>query len=120
MDTFVVVLIVCCLYVLLPLLCGSPINQYLLVSACLWVVFVCFSTSVFLVICFLRLDGCNLSGKSYEALSSVLSSQSCSLKELDLRNNSIQDSEVKQLSDGLKSPHCKLETLRSGFINLFN
>ncbi|XP_023183668.1 NLR family CARD domain-containing protein 3-like isoform X1 [Xiphophorus maculatus] len=57
------------------------------------------------------LSNCNLSERSCEALSSVLRSQSSSLKELDLKNNSLKDSGVKLLSDGLRSPYCKLEKL---------
>ncbi|XP_034561848.1 NLR family CARD domain-containing protein 3-like, partial [Notolabrus celidotus] len=57
------------------------------------------------------LSECNLSERSCEALSSVLSSQSSSLRDLDLSSNDLQDTRVKKLSAGLKSPHCKLETL---------
>ncbi|XP_068570177.1 NLR family CARD domain-containing protein 3-like isoform X2 [Cebidichthys violaceus] len=57
------------------------------------------------------LRDCNLSQRSCGALSSVLSSQSSSLKELDLSDNNLQDSGVKLLSDELASPHCTLETL---------
>ena len=62
---------------------------------------------------FFRLSDCNLSKRSCDALSSVLSSQSSCLRELHLSNNDLQDSGVKLLSSGLKSPYCELETLRS-------
>uniref|UniRef100_A0AAZ1XTV0 B30.2/SPRY domain-containing protein n=1 Tax=Oreochromis aureus TaxID=47969 RepID=A0AAZ1XTV0_OREAU len=57
------------------------------------------------------LSGCNLSERSCEALSSVLSSQSCNLREIDLSNNNLQDTGVKVLFDGLQGPNWKLETI---------
>ncbi|XP_055080489.1 NACHT, LRR and PYD domains-containing protein 3-like [Periophthalmus magnuspinnatus] len=57
------------------------------------------------------LTHCHLSERSCEALSSVLSSQSSSLRVLDLSLNDLKDSGLEMLSVGLKSPHCKLEQL---------
>ncbi|KAM6893967.1 protein NLRC3-like [Xenentodon cancila] len=59
------------------------------------------------------LSDCNLSEEVCAGLSSVLSSQSSSLTELDLSNNHLQDSGLEKLCPGLESPHCKLESLRS-------
>ncbi|XP_061571799.1 NACHT, LRR and PYD domains-containing protein 12-like [Cololabis saira] len=58
------------------------------------------------------LSGCNLSEDICPLLSSVLSSQSSSLTELDLSNNHLQDSGLEQLCPGLENPHCHLESLR--------
>ncbi|XP_055085674.1 NACHT, LRR and PYD domains-containing protein 3-like isoform X2 [Periophthalmus magnuspinnatus] len=57
------------------------------------------------------LTHCDLSERSCEVLSSVLSSQSSSLTVLDLSHNDLKDSGLEMLSVGLKSPHCKLERL---------
>ncbi|XP_076737557.1 NLR family CARD domain-containing protein 3-like [Maylandia zebra] len=54
----------------------------------------------------------DLSDRGCEALSSALSSQSSTLRELDLSNNNLQDPAVRYLSAGLRSPDCKLNTLR--------
>ncbi|CAI5657226.1 unnamed protein product [Oreochromis niloticus] len=59
-----------------------------------------------------RLSSCNLSEEGCECLLSVVSSQSCSLRELDLSTNSLNDSAVKLLSAAVESPHAKLNILR--------
>ncbi|KAM8889805.1 NACHT, LRR and PYD domains-containing protein 3-like isoform 1-T3 [Synchiropus picturatus] len=60
----------------------------------------------------LRLSFCGLSERSGSLLSSVLSSPSSSLTQLDLSQNiNLKDAGVELLSAGLKSPHCHLETL---------
>ncbi|XP_067469534.1 NLR family CARD domain-containing protein 3-like isoform X2 [Thunnus thynnus] len=64
------------------------------------------------------LSGCNLSERSCAALSSVLSSQSCRLRELDMSNNNLQDSGVELLSAGLESSNSIVEILRLNGSNL--
>uniref|UniRef100_A0A3Q2UIG4 NACHT, LRR and PYD domains-containing protein 3-like n=1 Tax=Fundulus heteroclitus TaxID=8078 RepID=A0A3Q2UIG4_FUNHE len=49
------------------------------------------------------LEGCDLSGRTCEALRSILSSPSCSIRELDLSNNSLGDSGMKLLLAGVES-----------------
>ncbi|KAK2857255.1 hypothetical protein Q5P01_005990 [Channa striata] len=66
------------------------------------------------------LSGCNLSKRSCEALSSALTYQAPSLRELDLSNNDLQDSGVKLLCAGLKSPQCTLKSLRLSGCKLSN
>ncbi|XP_059202963.1 NACHT, LRR and PYD domains-containing protein 3-like [Centropristis striata] len=64
------------------------------------------------------LSGCNLSERSCEALSSVLSSQFSSLRDLDLSYNDLQDSGDKLLCAARESQQCTLETLRLSRCNL--
>eukprot|EP00063_Salmo_salar_P083142 XP_014057977.1 PREDICTED: protein NLRC3-like [Salmo salar] len=58
------------------------------------------------------LNECKLTNKSCEAIASVLKSNSCCLRVLDMSGNKLQDSGVKLLSAGLGDPHCKLEKLK--------
>ncbi|XP_049324269.1 NACHT, LRR and PYD domains-containing protein 12-like isoform X17 [Astyanax mexicanus] len=64
------------------------------------------------------LAGCDLTMKHCETICCALKSESSTLKELDLSNNDLQDSGVELLSAGLRSSHCKLETLRLVSCNL--
>uniref|UniRef100_A0A669E865 NACHT domain-containing protein n=1 Tax=Oreochromis niloticus TaxID=8128 RepID=A0A669E865_ORENI len=61
------------------------------------------------------LSGCNLSDRSCETLSSVVSFESSSLRELDLGNNNLQGSGLKLVFTAVESPQCTLGILRSGF-----
>uniref|UniRef100_A0A3P8PYT5 B30.2/SPRY domain-containing protein n=1 Tax=Astatotilapia calliptera TaxID=8154 RepID=A0A3P8PYT5_ASTCA len=64
------------------------------------------------------LSSCNVSEEGCENLLSVVSSQSCSLRELDLSTNSLKASAVKLLSAAVESPHAKLNILRLSGCNL--
>ncbi|XP_025760113.1 nucleotide-binding oligomerization domain-containing protein 2 [Oreochromis niloticus] len=60
------------------------------------------------------LSNCNLSEEGCKNLLSAVSSQSCSLREMDLSTNSLNDAAVKLLSAAVESPHAKLNILRAG------
>ncbi|XP_047432705.1 NACHT, LRR and PYD domains-containing protein 12-like [Mugil cephalus] len=58
------------------------------------------------------LSGCGFSESHCEVVASALKSKPSHLRDLDMSFNNLQDSGVKHLSNGLESPHCRLETLR--------
>uniref|UniRef100_A0AAZ1XUV4 NACHT, LRR and PYD domains-containing protein 12-like n=1 Tax=Oreochromis aureus TaxID=47969 RepID=A0AAZ1XUV4_OREAU len=64
------------------------------------------------------LSSCNVSEEGCGNLLSVVSSQSCSLRELDLSTNSLKASAVKLLSAAVESPHAKLNILRLNICEL--
>ncbi|XP_045569050.1 NACHT, LRR and PYD domains-containing protein 12 [Salmo salar] len=62
----------------------------------------------------LVLGQCGLTEGCCSHLASVLSSPNSQLKQLELRDNDLQDSGVTLLSAGLEDPDCKLHTLGLG------
>ncbi|XP_029985231.1 NLR family CARD domain-containing protein 3-like isoform X1 [Sphaeramia orbicularis] len=60
---------------------------------------------------YLGLRGCSLSKISCSYLAAALKSNPSHLIKLNLRQNNLKDSDVKELEDLVQSPHCKLKKL---------
>ncbi|XP_059194431.1 NLR family CARD domain-containing protein 3-like isoform X2 [Centropristis striata] len=60
----------------------------------------------------LKISRCGLSEISCASLASALKSNPSCLRELELNYNKLQESAVKLLSDHVRDPNCRLETLR--------
>ncbi|MEQ2307028.1 hypothetical protein AMECASPLE_014058 [Ameca splendens] len=60
----------------------------------------------------LRLSWCGLTQKSCSYISSTLITDFCQVRELDLSGNNLSGPGFGLLCSGLKSQHCKLETLK--------
>ncbi|KAL2079450.1 hypothetical protein ACEWY4_025194 [Coilia grayii] len=63
----------------------------------------------------LTLNSCKLTTRSCTTLAGIVWKSSSKLKSLDLSNNSVGDTGVQELCNGLRNPNCGLETL-----NLYN
>uniref|UniRef100_A0A8C9ZF03 NACHT LRR and PYD domain-containing protein n=1 Tax=Sander lucioperca TaxID=283035 RepID=A0A8C9ZF03_SANLU len=59
----------------------------------------------------LRLCGCEVPETDCEVVASALKSSPSHLRDVDLSNKNLKDSEVEHLCVGLQSPNCRLETL---------